>query len=173
VSGPDGLGHLWSGWRLSYIEAVNDDPAPLRPDASGSLFERILAMDDAEGFVVHRGRSCSVLLNAYPYTNGHLLVVPNRAVAELHQLDDDIHAELWRLVRDGVAALQRAYGCDGVNVGANLGAAAGAGVPDHLHVHVLARWAGDTNFMTAVAEARVLPEALSSSWARVRDAWPN
>jgi ATP adenylyltransferase len=172
VSGHDGLGHLWSGWRLSYIEAVTDDPAPLRPDASGSLFERILAMDDAAGFIVHRGRACSVLLNAYPYTNGHLLVVPNHAVAELRELDDDTHAELWELVRDGVAALQRAYGCDGVNVGANLGAAAGAGVPDHLHVHVLARWAGDTNFMTSIAEVRVMPEAMSSSWARVRDAWP-
>lgn len=166
-----GLDHLWAGWRSVYIAAVTDDPAPLRPDEQGSLFERILALPDEEGLVVHRGQRCSVVLNAYPYTNGHCLVLPNRATADLDGLDEDEHAELWRLVRHAVAVLRAAYGCDGVNVGLNLGAAAGAGVPDHLHVHVLPRWGGDTNFMTAVADARVLPEPLTSSWQRLRDAW--
>lgn len=167
-----GLDHLWAGWRSTYITAVTDDPTPLRPDDSGSLFERILRLDDAEGLVVHRGATCAVVLNAYPYTNGHCLVLPQRAVADVEQLDADEHAELWTLVRHAVIAVRTAYGCDGVNVGLNLGAAAGAGVPDHLHVHVLPRWAGDTNFMTSVADARVLPEPLTDSWRRLRDGWP-
>ncbi len=173
-----GLDHLWAGWRHAYIESVtggaeaSDEVRP-PPDGPGSLFERILRLDDAEGFIVHRGRWCSALLNAYPYTNGHLLVLPNRAIAELEGLDHDEHRELWDIVRDGVVAIRAAYRCEGVNVGLNLGAAAGAGVPDHLHAHVLPRWAGDTNFMTAVAEARVLPEALGSSWHRLRSAWPS
>jgi ATP adenylyltransferase len=113
-----------------------------------------------------------VLLNAFPYTNGHVLVLPNQAAAELDELDADTFAELFFLVRQSVAALRAAYGCDGVNVGLNLGAAAGAGVPDHLHVHCLPRWAGDTNFMTSVAETRVMPEPLDRSWEKLRAAWP-
>lgn len=170
------LDHLWAGWRSAYLEAVTGDPAPLRPDERGSLFERLLALADAEGdeaaLVLHRGEHASVLLNAYPYATGHLLVVPTRAVADLADLDAVTHAELWDLVRRGVAAVRAAYGCGGVNVGLNLGAAAGAGVPDHLHVHVVPRWEGDTNFMTATADTRVLPEALADTWVRLRAVWP-
>jgi len=114
----------------------------------------------------------SVVLNAFPYGSGHLLVLPNRAVADLSGLDPDETVALWATVTDAVAAVQAAYRPDGVNVGLNLGDAAGAGVPDHLHVHVLPRWAADTNFMTTVADARVLPEALGDTWRKVRDAWP-
>jgi ATP adenylyltransferase len=167
VSGP-GLDHLWAGWRRAYIEAVHEET---RTGLEGSLFEGILRLGDEEGCIVHRGEGCSVILNAYPYTNGHLLVLPNRAVAALADLDADEHAELWELVRTAVAALERAYACDGVNIGVNLGRAAGAGVPDHVHAHVLPRWSGDTNFMTAVAETRVTPEALSVTWRKLRDAW--
>jgi len=166
------LDHLWAGWRHAYISAVNDDDAILAPDASGSLFERILALSDVDGMIVHRGSLCSVLLNAYPYTNGHLLIVPNRAVAELDDLTDDELIEMSLLTRDAVAALRATYRCDGVNVGMNLGRAAGAGVPDHLHTHVLPRWDADSNFMTAVAMVRVLPEPLDETWRRVREAWP-
>ena len=113
-----------------------------------------------------------MVMNAYPYTNGHVMVLPQRAAADLTDLTDGERAELWALVTDAVAAVRAAFRADGVNVGLNLGAAAGAGVPDHLHVHVLPRWGGDTNFMTAVADTRVLPESLSSSWQRLRDAWP-
>lgn len=178
-----GLDHLWAGWRRAYIETVTASPpaarAPVTPPAArapmtppASLFEGILALDDGEGFIVHRGKRCSVLLNAYPYTNGHVLVMPNRALPTLGGLDDDEHAELWELVRDAVAAIERAYASDGINVGVNQGRAAGAGVPEHVHVHVLPRWNGDTNFMTAVAETRVTPETLSATWHKLRKAWP-
>jgi len=166
------LDHLWAGWRHSYITAVNVDDSALAPDETGSLFERILRLDDAEGMIVHRGRHCSVLLNAYPYTSGHLLVLPNRAVADFESLTDEELVELSRLQRDAVVALRRAYRCDGVNVGLNLGRAAGAGVPDHLHAHVLPRWDADSNFMTAVATTRVLPEPLDETWKKVCAAWP-
>jgi ATP adenylyltransferase len=182
------LDHLWAGWRRAYIESLGDGSSPSSspgpesgavpgavrpvPDGAGSLFKRILGLDDEEGLIVHRGERCSVLLNAYPYTSGHVLVLPNRAVAMLSELDDDEHDELWRLVRDSVAAIEAAYGCEGVNVGMNLGTAGGAGVPDHLHAHVLPRWAGDTNFMTAIAATRVMPETLDTTWAKLREAWP-
>ena len=171
------LDHLWAGWRSSYLEAVTGDPTPLRPNEQGSLFERLLTLAATEGdeaaLVVHRGERASVLLNAYPYATGHLLVVPNRAAANLADLDDATHTGLWELVRRGVAAVGEAYGCGGVNVGLNLGAAAGAGVPDHLHVHVVPRWEGDTNFMTATAATRVLPEPLGETWSRLRAVWPS
>jgi ATP adenylyltransferase len=170
---PPALAHLWAGWRSTYITAVSEpDDTSLAPDAEGSLFERILRLPDDEGFVVHRGPTCSVLLNAYPYTSGHVLVLPTSAVAELEGLTADELEELARSTRDAVVAVKRAYRCDGVNVGMNLGRAGGAGVPDHLHAHVLPRWAGDTNFMTSVALARVLPEPLDETWRRLTEAWP-
>ena len=172
MSSSGGLDHLWAGWRRAYIEQMGDDPTPLRPDAEGSLFERILRLDDDEGLVVHRGERCAVVMNAFPYTNGHVMVLPQRAVADLSGLEAEEQVELWALVGTTVEVLRDVYRCQGVNVGLNLGAAAGAGVPDHLHVHVLPRWDGDTNFMTTVAEARVLPESLSSSWRKLHDAWP-
>lgn len=170
-----GIDHLWAGWRSAYMDSVTSGARDVELEGTGgSLFERILGsgLPDDESFVVHRGERCSSILNAYPYTSGHVLVVPNRAVAELEELDDADGVSLWLEVRDAVVAIKRAYRCDGVNVGMNLGRAAGAGVPDHLHVHVLPRWSGDTNFMTAVAETRVLPETLSESWRKLRDAWP-
>lgn len=179
------LDNLWAGWRSTYIESVSSTDnvgggvdGASDGDGGGdglSLFERILASsgdDDEHGFIVHRGVECFAILNAYPYTNGHLLVMPNRAVTDLESLSASEHTELWDMVRDATVAMRMAYGCDGINVGLNLGRAAGAGVPGHVHVHVLPRWAGDTNFMTSVAGARVMPESLDSSWAKLRDAWP-
>lgn len=163
------LDRIWAGWRIPYLEATGGPPVPA---GEGSLFERILALPDDEGLVVHRGQRCAALLNAYPYNNGHLMVLPQRAVPELEDLDDDEHAELWEIVRSATAAVKAAYRPDGVNIGVNLGRGAGAGVPDHLHVHVLPRWAGDTNFMTTVAETRVLPEPLDETLRKLRAAWP-
>ncbi|MEZ5141997.1 MAG: HIT domain-containing protein [Acidimicrobiales bacterium] len=170
-----GLDHLWAGWRSAYIEQVSAADDGPTPPPSASLFEGILrsGRPDEETFIVHRGSLTFAILNAYPYTNGHVLVLPNRAVPELEDLTADEHAELWSTVRDTVVAVKTAYACDGINVGMNLGKAGGAGVPDHLHVHVLPRWSGDTNFMTAVAETRVMPETLGASWRKLRDAWPS
>jgi ATP adenylyltransferase len=170
---PPGLARLWAGWRTEYITRVSDDAAELRVDSEGlSLFERVLARPDDEAFVVHRGRRVAVVLNAYPYGSGHLLVLPTRAVADVVDLEPDEASELWATVTDAVTAIRTAYDPDGVNVGLNLGTAAGAGVPDHVHVHVLPRWAADANFMTAVAETRVLPEPLAATYAKLRAAWP-
>ncbi len=152
----------------------NDEDRKATGSGEQTLFEAIEAsgLPDEETFVVHRGPKCLALLNAYPYTSGHLLVVPRRARAALAELTEDEHAALWSTVRDAVAAVEAAYSPDGVNVGLNQGAAAGAGVPSHLHVHVLPRWSGDTNFMTTTADTRVLPEALGKTWRRLVEAWP-
>lgn len=168
-----GIDQLWAGWRHDYIVKVSEPgDTSLEPDDTGSLFERILRLDDDQGFIVHRGVTCAVLLNAYPYCSGHMLVVPNRAVAELGQLTTVERHEMADLTTAAVAALEGAYRCEGVNIGTNLGAAAGAGVPSHLHTHVLPRWSGDTNFMTSVALTRVLPEPLDVSCSKLRSAWP-
>jgi ATP adenylyltransferase len=163
------LDHLWAGWRTTYVESAAATP----PDG-GSPFIAILAsgLPDTETNIVWRGQWCFAILNAFPYTNGHLLVMPYREVGELEDLRAEEHAELWSGATDAVRALKEAYRPDGVNVGMNLGRSAGAGVPTHLHIHVLPRWNGDTNFMTTAADVRVLPETLSSSAARVRAAWP-
>ena len=168
------LDNLWAGWRHPYISAVSEPgDTSLDPDADGSLFERILRGRDDEAFVVHRGAHCSVLLNAYPYISGHMLVLPNRAVADLEDLTPEELVGMAELTRDGVIALKVAYRCEGVNIGTNLGRAAGAGVPSHLHTHVLPRWAGDSNFMSSVALTRVLPEPLDVTWQRLHEAWPS
>ena len=138
------------------------------------MFCSILSGDapDDEVLVVHREPLTVAVLNAYPYTSGHLMVLPVRHVADLEDVSDDESAAVWALLGDAVRALKRAYRPDGINVGANLGRVAGAGIPGHFHLHCLPRWDGDTNFMTTVANARVLPEALDASWTRVREAWP-
>jgi ATP adenylyltransferase len=171
VSGVGGLGHLWAGWRGEYVEGVGD-PSPT--DADACVFCRILSSGrpDEETGVVWRGGRVVALLNAYPYTSGHLMVLPERHVGELEDLATEESAELWQAVTTAVRALKEAYRPDGMNVGANLGRAAGAGVPGHFHVHVLPRWQGDTNFMTAVADVRVMPEALDTTWRKVSAAWP-
>jgi len=120
---------------------------------------------------VHRGPLCFVILNAYPYSNGHCLVLPYRQVANLEDLTDDERAELWLTVRDATLALKKAYAPAGMNVGLNLGAPAGGSVSQHLHVHLVPRWVGDTNFTVAVANTKVLSETLHSTAARLRAAW--
>jgi len=161
---------LWAGWRSSYVAAAGNGALA----GEGSIFRRILdtGLPDEETHVVWRGETCFAILNAFPYTSGHLLVMPFREVGEIEDLTSVEATELWGAVRDAVVALKAAYSPQGVNVGLNLGEAAGAGIPSHLHVHVLPRWNADSNFMTAVAEARVLPEALGDTWRKLRDAWP-
>ena len=131
-------------------------------------------LPDDEPYILWRHPSAKALaiLNAYPYGSGHLMVMPVRHTASPEDLTPEEGAAVWAGVTAAVSALRAAYGPDGLNLGANLGRAAGAGIPDHFHLHALPRWAGDTNFMTSVAEARVLPEPLSASYSKITAAWP-
>ncbi len=166
---------LWAGWRAAYVGDHAAGVADANITDGGSVFARILAsgLPDEQTYIVHRGERVFTILNRFPYGTGHLLCMPTREVATLADLDPDESAELWAEIRAGVAAVTAAYRPDGVNVGMNLGEAAGAGVPGHLHAHVLPRWQADSNFMTATAETRVLPEALPDTWRKVAAAWPD
>lgn len=161
------LDRLWAGWRSAYVGDADRT-------GGGSVFKRILdsGLPDRESGIVHRGETVFAILNRFPYGTGHLLVMPYREVADLEDLTPEESAELWATVGDAVRGLKAAYQPDGFNIGVNLGEAGGAGVPDHLHVHVLPRWAADSNFMTSTAETRVLPEALTDSWRKITAAWP-
>jgi ATP adenylyltransferase len=154
---------LWAPWRLNYIKGEKTDEC---------IFCAKPALgDDAKALIPFRGERCYVILNAFPYNNGHLMVAPYEHTAQLEDLDEDAASELMSLARRAIRALSGAYGPDGYNIGINLGSAAGAGMADHLHLHVVPRWAGDTNFMPIVGDTRVLPEALQDSYANVREAF--
>jgi ATP adenylyltransferase len=158
---------LWAGWRMAYVGSVG----AAVPDRECLMCGLAEAPADDAG-VIAKDTRAFVVLNAYPYTSGHLMVAPMVHEAELEGLSPEDAAAVMEMTRRAVAAVKQAYSPDGVNVGMNLGRAAGAGVPGHLHVHVVPRWVGDTNFMTSVAEARVLPEALGETLDRIRSAWP-
>ncbi len=147
--------------------------APLHDGDEQCVFCSIFASDlsDEEAYIIWRNERTVVICNAFPYASGHLMVMPRRHLASLDELSAEESSEIWELLVEAVATLKATYGPDGINVGANLGAAAGAGIPDHLHLHALPRWRGDTNFMTSVAETRVLPESLAESWRRVKQTW--
>ena len=167
-----GLEQLWAGWRNEYVSAASDSA---RSGADGEcVFCRIAAAGEAtaESGVVWRGERVLAVLNAYPYASGHLLVLPLRHVGDLAELGPEESGELWEATRASVEAITAAYVPDGVNLGANLGRAAGAGIPGHLHLHAVPRWAGDTNFMTSVAGVRVIPESLTDAWRKLHEAWP-
>jgi ATP adenylyltransferase len=180
------LDHLWAGWRSEFVSgpaveagsshAVTSGAGAAPLGQSDCVFCSILAsgLADEDVHIVwrHPGGRALALLNAYPYTSGHLMAMPVRHVAELEHLEPAESAALWETVERGVRALKAAYQPEGINIGANLGRAAGAGVPGHFHMHVLPRWVGDTNFMTSVADARVLPEPLCESASKLRAAWP-
>jgi ATP adenylyltransferase len=151
---------LWSPWRLAYVTSTKSD--------GGCVFCDALQSPECLPLVVFAGRRCFIILNLYPYNNGHLMVVPNRHVATLSGLTADELSELMSLTQRSEAALTEAYEPHGINVGINLGRPAGAGVLDHVHVHLVPRWNGDTNFMTVVANVRVLPEELGESANRLR-----
>jgi ATP adenylyltransferase len=165
------LERLWAGWRSEFVAGAGADP----PD--GCVFCSILSsgLPDEETHVVwrHDGGRVLAILNAYPYTSGHLMVLPTRHVGDLEDVEATESADLWAGLEAAAVAIKAVYRPDGLNIGANVGRAAGAGVPGHFHLHVLPRWSGDSNFMTAVAEARVLPEALGVSAAKLRAAWPD
>jgi ATP adenylyltransferase len=151
---------LWSPWRLAYVTGSKSD--------EGCVFCRAPQLPDAESLIVHSGATCYVVLNLYPYNNGHLMVVPYRHVGTLSDLTGDELQEMAALTQRSEAALTEAYQPHGLNIGINLGKPAGAGVLDHIHVHLVPRWNGDTNFMTVVGDVRVLPEDLQDSANRLR-----
>ena len=155
---------LWAPWRLEYVQAA-DEPA-------GCVFCLARDGDDDERLVVHRGARAFVVLNKFPYSSGHVMIAPARHVGELGDLDDDEALEIHRLATGALAALAATLGPDGHNLGWNLGRVAGAGVVDHVHLHVVPRWAGDTNFMPVLADVKVLPEHLSATRRKLADAWP-
>lgn len=164
------LDRLWAGWRTTYIDGVATQPPP--DGDHECLFERLAGEPDDVSLVLARNEHAFAVMNAYPYGSGHLMVAPLRHESTLAHLSREEATALMELVQDANVAVLGAYSPDGINVGANIGRAAGAGVPGHVHVHVLPRWAGDTNFMTAVAEARILPEPLSKSYEKLLAAWP-
>jgi len=155
--------NLHAPWRIPYILA------PKSPAGDASLFTRIAqAPDDEENLVLARHRTCFALLNAYPYTGGHLMVVPYKQAADLGELTEQELLDLLRLLQRCQQALRRTMKPDGFNIGLNLGRCAGAGIAEHLHIHVVPRWNGDTNFMPVLAHTTVVPQALAELAAQLR-----
>lgn len=155
---------LWSPWRMAYIEGHSSEP--------GCLFCTRLSEPDGPGnLILDRGPNAFVILNRYPYTNGHSMVVPMAHVPTLEALDEATLLDLMRLTNRLCAALRLTYGAESFNVGANIGKPAGAGVEEHVHLHIVPRWPGDTNFMATTAETRVIPESLDQTYARLLASW--
>ncbi|HTL85567.1 MAG TPA: HIT domain-containing protein [Acidimicrobiia bacterium] len=159
------LDRLWADWRSDYVATAGTSEGCV-------ICNLVNAEDDAEALVLERAPATITVMNLYPYGSGHLMVAPVRHVPSFLDLDDGETVALARAQRRALLAIDAAYHPEGANVGANLGRAAGAGVPGHLHVHVLPRWSGDTNFMTAIAETRVLPESLRVGYDKLKAVWP-
>jgi ATP adenylyltransferase len=156
---------LWAPWRLEYIQQAGElEGCVFCAEAAGELAED-------ESLLVRQSEAAIAILNKYPYSSGHFMVAPIRHVGAIGELTDEEVLELHRLSVAGVAALGRAYGPDGFNLGWNLGHIAGAGIADHVHLHVVPRWSGDTNFMPVLADVKVLPEHLLVTRDRLREAW--
>ena len=154
------MNHIWSPWRMKYIEKTEKE--------EGCVFCNAQAKEDnALNLIAFRGQLAFVILNLYPYTSGHLMVVPFEHVATLEELNSSTRAEMMELTSQCMTVLRKIYNPQAFNMGANIGEAAGAGVPGHVHIHIVPRWGGDTNFMSALGETRVLPESLEDTYKRV------
>ncbi|MDX2064685.1 MAG: HIT domain-containing protein [Fimbriimonadaceae bacterium] len=157
---------LWAPWRWDYIRRPESARTSSDPSGTGDLFLDLpAANDDAANFILHRGTQAFMLLNAFPYASGHLMIAPYRQVAEIDQMTDAELLEVQQLVAESVRWIRHAYRPDGFNIGVNMGSAAGAGIPKHIHWHVVPRWNGDANFMTTIAEVRVVPQLLPETYA--------
>jgi ATP adenylyltransferase len=155
---------LWAPWRLEYVQHAGE--------LDGCIFCRAVDGDDEEHLVVYRGKRGFVLLNKFPYASGHLLVAPVRHGLNFPDLDDDEALEIHRLAAQGMEALRAVFRPEGFNLGWNVGRVAGAGIPEHGHLHVVPRWNGDTNFMPVLGDVKVIPEHLLATRAKLADAWP-
>jgi len=158
------LDRLWSPWRAKYIASGVDAQSDV------CVFCRMAAdpANDEANLIVHRGSHNFVALNLYPYITGHLLVIPYLHISSLASTPKEVTDDLMDLAKRAQVAIEEVYSPHGLNLGMNLGAAAGAGIVDHIHLHILPRWSGDTNFMTTIAEARVLPESLETTYSKLR-----
>jgi ATP adenylyltransferase len=157
------MDYLWTPWRYAYISSA--DRAP------GCIFcDKIAENDDRKNFIVHRGQHCFVILNAYPYTSGHVMVVPYAHLDELVKLPGETAHELIDLSQKMESIFRKVYWAEGVNLGMNIGKCAGAGVVGHIHMHVLPRWTADANFVSVVGETRVLPETLDITYEKIKNA---
>ncbi len=164
-----GLERLWADWRSAYVSGGGAGTT----SGDGCVMCNLAnAADDAEALVLERTPETITVMNLYPYGSGHLMVAPVRHVPALDDLSDAENVAIARAQVRAIRAIRAAYAPEGLNLGANLGRAAGAGIPGHLHVHVLPRWSGDTNFMTSIGEARVLPESLRTGYDKLKSAWP-
>jgi ATP adenylyltransferase len=154
---------LWTPWRMKYIRSRKQ---------KGCVFCKALKAEDGpDNLIVYRGKTSFVTLNRYPYTSGHIMVLPFLHVRNLTDLDPEIRSEIMELATKGTQVLENVYQAQGFNVGINLGEAGGAGIEEHIHIHVVPRWAGDSNFMAAVGETRMLPEDLHETYHRIKAAW--
>ena len=155
---------LWAPWRLAFIERVSH--------GSGCIFcEKPALGQDGRSFILRRGRHAYVLMNIYPYNNGHLLIAPYRHIAAIEQLPEPVLLDMLRLVQQSLKAIRKAYAPEGFNIGVNQGRAAGAGIEHHIHLHIVPRWGADTNFMPLLGETRVLPQHLEASYTRLKAAF--
>lgn len=158
------MDHLWSPWRYQYLTS--------EPKREGCIFCHMAAeSDDERNLIVHRGEYNFVVLNRYPYTSGHLMVVPYAHAAQLNAVEEVAAFELMKLAREAETHIREVYNPNGLNIGMNIGESAGAGIAGHIHLHVLPRWSGDSNFMTVVGETRVLPEDLDVTWKKLSTAF--
>jgi len=156
--------HLWTPWRSSYVTGKSD------PDTC-VFCTAVASNDDHRHFVLHRAKGAFVMLNRFPYTSGHLMIAPNAHVSRLAHVDSSVADEIWRLARATEVMLYELYIPNGVNIGMNIGEAAGAGIAGHIHLHILPRWTGDANFMTVVGRTRVMPELLEDTFQKLRPAF--
>ena len=160
------MDYLWTPWRYAYLQTA----AETSGQRDHCIFCELPKLSDQAARIVYRGENCFIVLNSFPYTSGHVMIVPFAHLDQLQKLPEATAAEMMALSQKTEGALRETYSPDGINLGMNLGRAAGAGVAGHCHMHILPRWVGDANFMTTVGETRVLPEALEETWRRMRSA---
>ena len=160
------MDYLWTPWRYAYIATAAKNGG----NPESCIFCELPKLPDLEAKIIHRGTHCFIILNSFPYTSGHVMVVPFAHVDELQKLPEAVACELMALSQKMEGVLRQVYSPDGINVGMNIGRAAGAGVAGHIHMHILPRWVGDTNFMTATAETRMLPESMEQTYERLKSA---